>query len=286
MVCTLLSASLLVGRSSFAAKPLSKERLAKQACLSGDYAKGVVLLADLFVETRDPNHLYNQGRCYERNARYIEAAERYKEYRRKDANLSSADKADVDKRIADCEAAAARGQARNQTSSQPAQPQATHPPTPAAAPVAAPAAKPPTPAAAASSPPAPAAIPPAATLTSAPAVSEAEHPWQHTAKWVATGAAVALLGFGVIEHATYYRKNTDYNKKDCTDDPSGCQSLADTADKAQILAIIGYGAAAVATGLAITFWLTDSPKAGPTQQTGIGFSCAPMLAGVSCLGHF
>ena len=292
MVCTLLSASLLVGRSAFAAKPLSKERLAKQACLSGDYAKGVVLLADLFVETRDPNHLYNQGRCYERNARYIEAAERYKEYRRKDANLSSADKADVDKRIADCEAAAARGQARNQTSSQPAQPLATHQSTPATAPVAAPPAKPPTPPAAApSSPPASAAkapTPPTAALSSPPAstVGEAEHPWQHTAKWVATGAAVAFLGFAVIEHATYYGKNTDYNKKDCTDDPSGCQSLADTADKAQILAIIGYGAAAVATGLAITFWLTDSPKAGPTPQTGIGFSCAPMLAGVSCLGHF
>jgi hypothetical protein len=97
---------------------------------------------------------------------------------------------------------------------------------------------------------------------------------------------VAFLGFGVIEHATYYGKNSDYNKKDCTADPSGCKSLANSADSAQTLAIVGYGAAAVATGAAITFWLTDSPKAGSAQQAGLGFSCAPTLAGVSCRGRF
>jgi hypothetical protein len=96
---------------------------------------------------------------------------------------------------------------------------------------------------------------------------------------------VAFLGFGIVEHLNYYSKNSDFNK-----DPNclagGCKSLADSADMAQTLAIVGYGAAAVATGAAITFWLTDSPKARPAQQAGIGFSCAPLLAGVACRGRF
>jgi hypothetical protein len=275
VVCTLLSASLLVGQPAFADKVSSKERLARKACLSGDYAKGVGLLTDLFLETNDANYLYNAGLCFERNARYVEAVERFKEYRRKEPKLGSADTADVDKHIASCEAAAAKGQTKNRTSPEPIQPAATHQPAPAAPPVAH---------------AEPATTPPVTALTShpkaAPAPSVAEHPWQHTAKWVATGAAVAFLGFGVLEHATYWRKNTDYNKTDCDSDPSGCQSLADKADRAQILAIIGYGAAAVATGAAITFWLTDSPKAAPAQHAGIGFSCAPLVNGVSCRGHF
>ena len=275
MVCTLLAASLLAGQSAFAAKSPSKERMAKKACLSGDYAKGVGLLADLFLETNDSTYLYNQGRCYEQNVRYVEAAERFKEYLRKAPNLGSADKAEVDKHIADCDAAAARGQVRNQVAPEPAQPAPNYQPAPTVAPAGY---------------PAPSATPPATTLTStlqpAPLASDTEHPWQHTAKWIATGAAVAFVGLGVIEHATYYGKNSDYNKKDCSVDPSSCKSLASAADSAQTLAIIGYGAAAVATGAAITFWLTDSHKAGPTRQAGIGFSCAPTLAGVSCRGRY
>ena len=277
MVFTLFSASLLVGQSAFAAKPQSKERLAKRACLSGDYAKGVGILADLFMETNDPTFLYNQGRCFEQNVRYVEAAERFREYLRKAPNLGSEDKAEVDKHIADCEAAAAKGQTRNQVSTEPAAPPAAtyQPPAPAPIGYAAP----------------PVAGTPAATaLTTsaqaAPPATDVEHPWQHTAKWVAAGAAVASLGFGVIEHATYYGKNSDYNKKDCSVDPSSCKSLADSADKAQTLAIVGYGAAAVATGAAITFWLTDSPKANQAQQAGIGFSCVPAFAGVACHGRF
>jgi hypothetical protein len=273
IVCALLSANLLVGPSALAAKPPSKERQAKKACLSGDYAKGVGILADLFLETNDSTFLYNQGRCYEQNVRYVEAAERFKEYLRKAPNLGSADKAEVDKHIADCEAAAAKGQNRNQMTPEPAQPAAAPQPQPSVATTAY---------------AAPNSAPPATTLTSPPqpAAAADEHRWQHTAKWVATGAAVAFLGFGVIEHATYYGKNSDYNKKDCTVDPSGCKSLANSADSAQTLAIIGYAAAAVATGAAISFWLTDSPNAGPAQQAGIGFSCAPTLAGVSCRGRF
>jgi hypothetical protein len=32
------------------------------ACLSGDYTKGVAILSELFVDTKDPTYLFNQGR--------------------------------------------------------------------------------------------------------------------------------------------------------------------------------------------------------------------------------
>ena len=41
-----------------------QERAAKTACLSGDYAKGVAILADLYVQTNLPNYLFNQARCF------------------------------------------------------------------------------------------------------------------------------------------------------------------------------------------------------------------------------
>jgi hypothetical protein len=274
MVFTLLFASLVAGQSAFA-KSQSKERQAKKACLSGDFSKGVSILADLFVETNDPTFLYNQGRCYEQNVRYVEAAERFREYLRKAPNLNSKDKAEVDKHIADCEAAAEKGQSRSPMLPEPAAQPATYQPPPAAVSTGSYAASP-TPA------------PQSTILTSAPqpAGAAVEHPWQHTAKWIAAGSAVAFLGFGVIEHVTYYGKNSDYNKKDCTTDPNGCKSLASSADMAQTLAFVGYGAAALATAAAITFWLTDSPKAKPAEQAGIGFSCVPAFAGVACHGRF
>jgi hypothetical protein len=97
---------------------------------------------------------------------------------------------------------------------------------------------------------------------------------------------VAFLGLGIAEHLNYYSKNRDFNNDvKCTGVP-GAKGLVDSADTAQIVAIVGYIAAAVATGAAITFWLIDSPKTQPTQQSGIGFSCAPSLAGVACRGRF
>jgi hypothetical protein len=51
----------------------SQERAARKACLTGDYAKGVDILSDLFIELRDPTFLFNQGRCFEQNRRYEDA---------------------------------------------------------------------------------------------------------------------------------------------------------------------------------------------------------------------
>jgi hypothetical protein len=258
LILLALAASVLAAGPVFAARPAVLDRQAKKACLSGDYVKGVGILAELYVDTGDATYLYNQGRCYEQNVRYVEAAERFREYLRKAPKLGAKVREEVEQHIADCEAALAKRQ-----------PSAPPPPAP-----------PPTP---------PLAPPPAQIVAQAPAPAPEIRPWQRTAKWVATGAAVAFLGLGVAGHAIYYGKNSDYNDDPTcggAEDTGRCKSLADSADTAQIVAIAGYSAAAVAAGLAVTFWLTDKPSAQAPQPTGVAVSCAPALAGLACAGRF
>ena len=80
-----------------------RERVARKACLTGDVGKGVDILADLFLDTRDITHIFNQGRCLEQNRRFEEAISRFQEYLVKGKNLSQEDKADAQKHIKLCE---------------------------------------------------------------------------------------------------------------------------------------------------------------------------------------
>jgi hypothetical protein len=258
MILTVLTVGLFGSQQAFAAKAATLEKQAMKACLSGDYVKGVSILADLFVESSDATYLYNQGRCYEQNVRYVEAAERFREYLRKAPKLSAKEKEMVDQHISECEVAIAKSQKVEPVVREPAPP-----PEPKREVVEVHGDPP---------PPAP--------------VAEAR-PWQRTAKWIAAGAAVGFLGLGVIEHVRYYRKNKDFNDNpSCLGPDPTCKSLADSADTAQLVAIVGYGAAAVATGLAVTFFLTDKPSQAAGQHAGIGVTCAPAPAGVSCAGRF
>ena len=88
--------------------PESKARTARMACLSGDYAKGVAILSELFVDTKSPTYIYNQGRCFEQNGRWVEAIARFEEYLHVDKNLSNSEKAETEERIAECKAGMAR----------------------------------------------------------------------------------------------------------------------------------------------------------------------------------
>ena len=82
----------------------SKERAAKTACLSGDYAKGVAILAELYVRTNDPNHLFNQGRCFEQNGKYSEAIIRFREFLLKNTDAGNTSDGLAEKHIAACQA--------------------------------------------------------------------------------------------------------------------------------------------------------------------------------------
>jgi hypothetical protein len=81
----------------------ARERAARKACLTGDYAKGVELLADLFLDSGNITYIFNQGRCLEQNHRYEDAIARFREYLVKGVSLSAEERADADKHIAVCQ---------------------------------------------------------------------------------------------------------------------------------------------------------------------------------------
>jgi hypothetical protein len=86
----------------------AQENAARKACLIGDYANGVSILADLFIKHKDSVYIFNQGRCLEQNSRYKDAVGRFEEFLR----ISEGSKADADadarsearRHISDCKA--------------------------------------------------------------------------------------------------------------------------------------------------------------------------------------
>lgn len=100
----------------------AKEKVAKKACLSGDYAKGVSILSDLYIDTNDATYIYNQGRCFEQSGRYEDAIVRFREYLRKNEDAGRKSYPGAEKHIADCETLLAKEKAKNQTPAQPVQP--------------------------------------------------------------------------------------------------------------------------------------------------------------------
>jgi hypothetical protein len=80
----------------------ARERAARKACLTGDFSKGVDLLAELFLDTKDITYIFNQGRCFEQNRRYEEAVGRFREYLVKGSSLGREEKADAEKHLSVC----------------------------------------------------------------------------------------------------------------------------------------------------------------------------------------
>jgi len=103
--------ALGAGRPSVAKRPSqdarqSQEKAARKACLTGDYNNGVSILADLFVEHKQPVYVFNQARCLEQNSRFKDAIARFDEYLRmgETTRLDPADRAAAQKHIEDCKA--------------------------------------------------------------------------------------------------------------------------------------------------------------------------------------
>jgi hypothetical protein len=88
--------------SAWAASRDSRAHAARKACLKGNVDRGVDLLTDLFLETKDATYIYNQGRCYEQNHRYDDAVARFREYLMKAPKLSSEEKGETQKHIDAC----------------------------------------------------------------------------------------------------------------------------------------------------------------------------------------
>ena len=94
---------LLLTSPATAASQQAQERAARKACLSGDYAKGVDILADLFVATKDLTYIFNQGRCFEQNRKYEDAIGRFREYLLAGkGRLDHTEKSAAEQHIANC----------------------------------------------------------------------------------------------------------------------------------------------------------------------------------------
>jgi hypothetical protein len=94
--------------------------MAKKACLAGNPAKGVEILADLYVDTNDITYIFNQGRCFEQNRRYEDAIGRFREYLVKGENLSAEERALTQKRIDACESYLPKSESPSPLVSEPA----------------------------------------------------------------------------------------------------------------------------------------------------------------------
>lgn len=105
MVLPMVVLLLAPASASAAGNVAARVRVAKKACLSGDTKKGTELLADLYIDTNDATHIYNQGRCFEQNGQKEQAIPRFEEYLRKAKDLSPEDVDAVHKRIESLQAA-------------------------------------------------------------------------------------------------------------------------------------------------------------------------------------
>jgi hypothetical protein len=86
----------------------SKEKAAKKACIIGNVKVGIDILADLYVDTGDPNYIFNQARCNEQNHRWEDASDRFREYLRKAPKLTDSEKTEVNVHIAECDSMVAK----------------------------------------------------------------------------------------------------------------------------------------------------------------------------------
>jgi hypothetical protein len=81
----------------------ARELEAQKACLTGQFQRGIEILAELFIATDDPNYLYNQGRCFQQNGRFDEAITRFREYQRKVKDATPDELAEVQRQIDECQ---------------------------------------------------------------------------------------------------------------------------------------------------------------------------------------
>jgi hypothetical protein len=239
------------------------------ACLSGDYAKGVAILSELFVDFKIPTYIYNQARCLEQNMRHAEAIGRFQEYLRVGKNLSKAEQADAQKHIADCKDLLA------------SQPQPT---------VAAPAAVPASAAVPAPTPgPAP-VVAPTPVASEAPPIIQQTNPQPvgesgsglRTAGIITAAVGGAALVTGIILNLKVNSMASDMQKTNgYTDSKDSDRKTYETVGWAGY----GVGAACVATG-AVLYYL--GIRSGATGTATVAFvpAFAPGQAGAIVKGVF
>jgi hypothetical protein len=260
----------------------AREREARKACFTGDVARGVELLVDLYGETGHPNYIFNQARCFERNGKYDQALLSYEDYLRKATNLPEADRAQVEKSIAELRAKLA-------STAPPSDTGGTTAPgllTPSL------------------DGPEPGPGKPNDLITpTAPDVRPADRrlPWQTTAGVISLIAAGGGLALGVAGTVLRQSRSSDFNDQ-CTIDMgvptalsqfpgTDCRGRYDSVQAASRMMWIGYvsGGALAAAGVTLLLIAPHADKAAPmagARRCGPLFAASGETAGVTCGGSF
>jgi hypothetical protein len=275
-ILTTLLSVLLASSLAHATNREAKERAARKACLSGDYAKGVEILSDLFLDTNDATYIFNQARCFEQNNRCEEAIGPFREYLRKARGLTTEDKADTERHIAGCQALL--GLKTSPTSAGDGAITGT-PKTEAPAP-AAPSATP--------SPPSLVAPPPPDAPEQVAAANTAQTVATHPGRGLRI-AGIAFGAIGVVSVGTaiyYYTRAKSYSDKVSGQTvPNSSDLSAGRHAETMQWVFYGAGAAAIATGTLLYVLGWQAPDAG-RAVAGVAPLLGPGVAGISARGAF
>jgi tetratricopeptide (TPR) repeat protein len=274
-VARVLKSVITVAVLLFAVAPASaasrqaQERLARKACLNGDYAKGVSLLSDLFVDTQDPTYIFNQGRCLEQNRRYEEAAARFEEYLRvADAKLTPEDRAAAEKHISDC-----KSKLPKPPSDSPVQP----PTQPLVAPT---------------PPPVPEPTPQPAPSESATQVvaQPAPQPVEGERRWglVTAGIITSAVGVGGVATGLIFNLKANDAAKELETKVGAYPAKSNDERKYKTLAWVGYGAGAACVVTGAVLIAVGAVKSSPSSSTAVAFVPAfgPGQVGALLTGAF
>jgi len=239
------------GTPATAASRQAQERAARKACLSGDFAKGVDILSELFVETKNTTWIFNQGRCFQQNRRYEDAIARFHEYlRAAQGKLNSTDKAAAEQNIADCKEMLAQEQASSAPAAalQPIAP-AAQSPAPLLVPV-----------------PAPEPAPPALVQAQPQASSSSDGSALRIGGVIVASAGIAGVVAGVLFNL---KANAIINDMESARDGYSSTKNADHSTyETAAWASYGVGAACVVTG-AILYGVGLKAKSGSSLNVAI-----------------
>jgi hypothetical protein len=230
----------------------TKEKVARTACLAGDYAKGVQLLSELFVDTKDPTFIFNQGRCFEQNRKYDDAIARFQEYLRAARKASKAEREEAQKHISDCQdlLAKEKAQAGAVAPVVPVTPQVPAAPIPA----------------------------PTATLAGAPPPRESTaSPQSDSGAALRTAGIVAasIGGAGLVAGVVFNLKSNSL-ASDLKNTDGYTPTRESDRKTYRVLGWVGYGVGAAALATGAILYVLGLRSGGPTDHSTVAF--APVLA--------
>jgi hypothetical protein len=257
-----------------AAAPDPRITRARQLCDSGDAHAGVLLYAQIYVQTLQPILVYHQARCYQRNGDDHKAIERYREYLRVSRNLPGKQRDRIEARIQDLRPppdvtiAAAGSVTRSSTPGNLVPVSGRPGPTRA------------------SDLRDRKALPSSQKTSASPADPRSRARLYSLV--TATGAGVAL-GAAVTFHVAREDSARQHNRTCYPFRLDGCDQLKSRVTASQTGALVAYGTAAFLAGLSTYLYLhapDETSARERTRLTALACNPTPTLDGIACGARF